>query len=377
MARPLKPTFSPAEQEELYRLTSDGPLEMTYMDNGAYGHQPMRTSEPNHLEKLLKAEQLVVAHSHWRQAPGYQVLPGESRHSLRVVPSEELLKLVHAWQDIADVMEFSASTGKQLSPRFTHFFTAYHRLMERYREELLQQREIFEPELTVNQVRQDIDKHLKEGFDHYQQVMQSHSVTRAIKQSQTNHNRNRRSLPSYPGVLLEAYSALYVLHLDLGYNVFSHSAMHKATYSRLREDLGTLLHARHRNPMWKDDLVGHLWKIEDAPERRFHAHLLLFYDGTTAEHHQEDANRLQQRWIEEITHQEGALYARREGQKPVWIPENKGYLITRHDETQIHQLKEYLDYLVQVDKLFGLETLPQARVFGKGNTPRKRTTPTD
>jgi hypothetical protein len=53
------------------------------------------------------------------------------------------------------------------------------------------------------------------------------------------------------------------------------------------------------------------------------------------------------------------------------------YLITRNDETQANQLKEYLSYLVQVDKLFGLETLPQARVFGKGNTPRKRTTRTD
>ncbi len=374
MARPLKPTFSPAEQEELDRLTSDGSLEMTYMDNGEYKHQRMRTSEPDHLGKLLKAEQLAVTHSHWRQAPSYQVLPIESRHSTRIVPSKELLELVRAWQDIVSVMETTASSGKKLSPRFTHFFTAYHPLMERYREALVQQKEISETEFTINELRQDIDTYLKEGFDHYQQAMQSHSVTRAIKQSQTNHNRNRRSLLNYVEVLLEAYSALYVLHLDLGYNVFNRSTMLKATYSRLREDLNTLFHARHRNPMWKDDLVGHLWKIEDAPERRFHAHLLLFYDGATAEHHQEDANRLQQRWIEEITHQDGALYARREGQKPVWIPENKGCLITRHDDTQIHQLKEYLDYLVQVDKLFGLETLPQARVFGKGNTPRKPTT---
>jgi hypothetical protein len=377
MARPLKPTFSSAEQEELYRLTSDGPLEMTYIDDGEYKHKRMLTSEADHLRYLLNAEQFAVAHIHWRQAPSCQVLLSENSHSKQLVPSRELLGLVQAWRDVASVLECSASTDKKLSPRLTHFFTAYHRLMGRYGETLLQRKEIFAPELTDDQLHQDINQDLKEGFEHYQQAMRTHSVTRAIKQSQTNHNRNRHSLLNYVEVLLEAHRELYLLHLDLGYNVFNHSAMHKATYSRLREDLNTLLHARHRNPMWKDDLVGHLWKIEDAPERRFHAHLFLFYDGATAEHHQEDATRLQQRWIKEITQQEGALYARKESEKEVWVPENKGYLITRNDETQANQLKEYLSYLVQVDKLFGLETLPQARVFGKGNTPRKRTTRTD
>lgn len=377
MARPLKPTFSPAEQEELYRLTSDGPLEMTYMDNGEYKNRLMGTSEPGHLRALIEAEQLAVAHSHWRQAPDYQVLPTESRHLIRIVPSEELLKLVHAWQDVDSVMETTASSGKKLSPRLEYLYTSYQLFMTHYRVKLLQQKEIFEPELTISQLRQDIDQLLKEGFDHYQQAMQSHAFTRAIKQNQTNHNRNRRSLLNYVEILLDAYSELYVLHLDLGYNVLNPSIMRTATYSRLREDLNTLFHARHRNPMWKDDLAGHLWKIEDAPERRFHTHLLLFYDGATAEHHQEDVNHLKQRWIEEITHQEGALYAREEGQKPVLVPENRGYLITRKDEAQIHKLKEYLDYLVQVDKLFGLETLPQARVFGKGNAPRQRATRSD
>ncbi|SES24102.1 Protein of unknown function [Vreelandella subterranea] len=369
MARPLKPTFNPAEREELHRLTSDGPLEMTYMNNGEYERQSMRTSEPDHLQQLLNAEQLAVTHSHWRQAPNYQLSPIESRHSIRVVPSDELRKLVYAWQDLADVMETSTSSAKQLSPRLEHFFAAYKTFMLRYREELLQQREVFDPGLNINTLRHDIDKHLEEGFDYYQQAIRSHTFRRAIKQNQTNHNRNRRSLLNYVEVLLEAYPSLYVLHLDLGYNVFNDATMLKATYSRLREDLNALLHARHRNPMWKDDLVGHLWKIEDAPLRRFHAHLFLFYNGVTAEHHQQDVNRLQQRWIEEITHQEGALYARRKGQKSVWVPENRGYLITSNDVTQVHQLKEYLNYLVQIDKLFGLETLPQARVFGKGNAP--------
>lgn len=373
MARPLKPTFSPAEQEELHRLTSDGPLEMTYMENGEYERQSMRTSEPDHLRQLLNAEQLAVTHNHWRQVPDFQLSPIESRHSIRVVPSDELLKLVYAWQDLADVMETSTSSAKQLSPRLEHFFTAYKTFMQRYREELLQQREVFDPGLNINTLRHDIEKHLEKGFDYYQQAIRSHTFTRAIKQNQTNHNRNRRSLLNYVEVLLKTYPSLYVLHLDLGYNVFNYSTMLKATYSRLREDLNALLHARHRNPMWKDDLVGHLWKIEDAPQRRFHVHLFLFYNGATAEHHQKDVNRLQERWIEEITQREGALYARRKGQKPVWVPENRGYLITSNDETQVHQLNKYLDYLVQIDKLFGLETLPQARVFGKGNAPRQPT----
>jgi len=370
MARPLEPTFTPAQQEELRRLASDDHLVM----QDAKGAEPMRTSEPDQLRWLLNAEPIVLAHSHSTTPPSYRT-HAASPPLVSLEPDAALKKIGYAWQHIHAVIGpfiMDEAPAKRLAPRLDAFYRAYKPLMEAYQYSLFNAEQVLHEDIC-----QDIDRLLKEGFDQYQQAVRSPEMKRAIKHHQVNHNRNRLSMLRYLDALFEAYPSLYVLHLDLGYSVYSPRAAIRATYPRLRKDLKTLFYARHANPMWKDDLVGHIWKIEDAPERRFHAHLLLFYDGTTTDHHREDAEQLKNRWIEEITHQEGALYERKGDPASVLVPENTGYLVSRDDQEAIDHLKTYLTYLIRVSQLFGQETHRKAHVFAKGHAPRRPTTHTE
>lgn len=368
MARPLEPTLNAAQQEELRRYISDEGLVM----QDATGAMPMRTSEPGQLHCLIEAEPIVLAHCQSQTPPGYRT--HQLAPPLVSLEPDKALREVHtAWKLIESAIGGFRSNEpdtptKQLSPRLEAFYQAYEPVISNYGYSLFNSEQVIDRDIC-----QDIDQLLTEGFTQFQEAIRSSDMKRTIKHHQVNHHRNRQALLRYLEALFSAYPSLYVLHLDLGYSVRSRQTMHRATYHRLREDLKTLFYARHANPMWKDDLVGHIWKIEDGPERRFHVHLLLFYDGAAADQHQEDAERLKQRWIHDITHQEGALYARQSDQTPILVPENIGHLITRDDLEAIQGLKDYLTFLIRISQLIGLETHRKAHVFSKGHAPRKKT----
>lgn len=372
MARPLKPTFTAAQQEELRRLTSDAPLVM----QNATRTQPMLTSEPGQLRQLIKAEAIVLTYCQAEAPPGYHTQPTTAAPSLvHVEPDPQLKRLQHAWKLIDGVANATNHTAtgeanKRLAPRLAAFHHTHQPLMEGYGNTFSDSEGVLAEPLC-----HDIDRLLKENFDNFQAAIRSPETQRHIKHHQIKHGRNRTSLLNYLDALFDAYPSLYVLHLNLGYDVLSRPAQLQATYSTLRKDLQTLFYARHTNPMWKDDLVGHIWKIDEAPERRFHAHLLLFYNGANAHQHKGDADILKHRWIEEITHQKGALYNRTDGQAPVLVPENIGYLVESDDKRAINDLKTYLTYLTRISQLFGLETTRQANVFSRGHLPRQPSSP--
>lgn len=368
MARPLKPTFTAAQQEELRRLTSDAPLVM----QSATRTQPMLTSEPDQLRQLIKAEAIVLTHCQAEAPPGYHIQPTTPGSSLVFVESDPQLKqLQFAWNlidGVANATNHTATGGanKRLAPRLAAFHHTHQSLMEVYGNTLSDSESVLEEPMC-----HDLDRLLKESFDNFQAAIRSPEIQRRIKHAQIKLGRTRASFLNYLEALFNRYSSLYVLHLDLGYDVLSRPAQLQATYSTLRDDLQTLFYARHTNPMWKDDLVGHIWKIDEAPERRFHAHLLLFYNGATAHQHKGDADILKHRWIEEITHRKGALYNRTDRQEPVLVPENIGYLVESDDKRAINDLKTYLTYLTRISQLFGLETTRQANVFSRGHLPRR------
>ncbi|WP_193085969.1 YagK/YfjJ domain-containing protein [Halomonas sp. FME65] len=367
MARPPTPTFTRAELEDLRRHAVGATLQMTW--TGETGS--IWNAEHDHLKTLVDAEHLLLAHKQWQQPPGFTTVPAAHPAWVMVEAEENLKNLINIWNNITDVTGPFAMTspdapGKRLAPRLDVFLRTYEPL-NLFLEVMRGQREIRYDEIPA------LEHTLTQLFNRYQEALRSRPLARAIEQGKINAKRNLRSLTNYVEDLYDTYASLYVVHLDLGYHIADRRNIANATYTRLREDLRTLFYARHRNPLWKDDLVGHIWKIEDAPLRRCHAHLLLFYRGSSAEQHREDVTHLQNRWIREITHQEGACFARldRKGDTPVWVPENTGYLIKKEDTEALGELTSYLHYLIKVDQLFGLEAGPKSYVFAKGNTPRR------
>lgn len=369
MARPPTPTFTRAELEALRRHAVGGTLQMTWA--GETGS--IWNAEHDHFKTLVDAEHLLLAHKQWQQPPGFSTVPTAHSEWVMVEPEENLKNLINTWNNIADVTGPFAMTSpdvpaKRLAPRLDAFLGAYEPL-SLFLEVIRGQREIRHDEIPA------LEHTLTQSFNRYQEALKHRPLARAIEQGKINAKRNLRSLTGYMEALFETYASLYVMHLDLGYHIADRRNIAKATYTRLREDLRTLFYARHRNPLWRDDLVGHIWKIEDAPIRRCHAHLLLFYQGSTAEQHREDVTHLQNRWIREITEQEGACFARRNRKEdaPVWVPENTGYLIEREDKEALSELTSYLHYLIKVDQLYGLEAKPKSYIFAKGNAPRRYT----
>lgn len=369
MARPPTPTFTRAELEDLRSYAVGRELQITWEG----GTKEIQTAESDHLNDLASAEHLLLAHKQWQQPPGLTTAPADHPAWAWVEAEEKLKNLINTWNNIAGVVGSVAVTSpdapnKRLAPRLDAFFSTYEPLSD-FMEFIRGHREI---EIDIIPA---LEYTLTQSFNRYQEALRSRPLARAIEQGKINAKRNLRSLTGYVDALFDTYASLYVVHLDLGYHIANNRNI--ATYTRLREDLRTLFYARHRNPLWKDDLVGHIWKIEDAPLRRWHAHLLLFYKGSTAEQHREDVTHLQNRWIREITHQEGACFARlnegknEEERVPVWVPENTGYLIEKEDTEALDELTSYLHYLIKVDQLFGLEAGPKSYVFAKGNTPRR------
>lgn len=366
MARPPTPTFTRAELNDLRCYAVGRSLQITRANQT----DTIWNVENDHFKMLVDAEHLLMAHQQWQQPPGFTTVPAAHPAWVMVEAEKSLKDLVITWNNIASVIGSVVSTSpdapnKRLAPRLDAFFSTYEPLSD-FLEVILGQREIETDHIPA------LEHTLTQSFNRYQEALRSRPLARAIEQGKINARRNLRSLTNYVDALFDTYASLYVVHLDLGYHLADRRNIANATYTRLREDLRTLFYARHRNPLWKDDLVGHIWKIEDAPLRRCHAHLLLFYRGNTADQHQEDVTHLQNRWIREITQQEGACFARMNeaGRPPVWFPENTGSLISKEDTRTIDTLKQYLHYVIKMDALFGLEAQPNAYIFAKGNNPR-------
>lgn len=389
MAAPLKPAFAP-EHYSLLRSHAVGKGMRAIWKNGS---QKLITHEPDHLMSLVQAEYRVLALS--RQTRRADItLEWIDHHRAYVNNDENMTRLVHTWRSIntviAETQSFATKTGgplKELAYRLAAFYAAFKPLMNNYGQDLTSTEPLFSPHVPIEAIAEDIRRHVQQGYKQYQAAMKDPERLRAIKRIKTNQRRNRHSLFRYVDALFHAHGPLYLIHLDLGYAPFAQQTAAQvtaqATYANLREDLRTLFYARKRDYMLKDDLVGHIWKIEDSPFRRFHAHLLLFYRNNADKSHQgdiaqqqEEMKALHNHWIHDITQGTGACYQRLSGtDTPVWVPEDTGYVIDSEDHDARRELTRYLDYLITIDQLIGLEAKPKMPVFSKGHMPRQPKTP--
>lgn len=389
MAAPLKPAFAPEHHSALRSCAIGEGMETIWKG----GSEKIITYEPDHLMGLMRAECSILALS--QQAPFPDVtLKRIDQHTAELEHDENMARLIHAWGNINTVMgetqSFATKTGgplKELAYRLEAFHAAFKPLMDQYSQDLTSTEPLFSPNVPIEAIAENIRRHVQQGYKQYQAFMQNPTLLRAMEQTKINRRRNRRAILRYVDALFHAHGSLYLIHLDLGYAPFSQQTAAQvtaqATYANLREDLRTLFYARKRDYMLKDDLVGHIWKIEDSPFRRFHAHLLLFYRNNADKPHQgdiaqqqEEMKALHNHWIHDITQGTGACYQRLSGtDTPVWVPEDTGYVIDQEDHDARRELTRYLDYLITIDQLFGLKAKPKMPVFSKGHMPRQPKTP--
>ncbi|GGB82088.1 hypothetical protein GCM10011352_04870 [Marinobacterium zhoushanense] len=357
MARPLKPIFEREEIERFIQPTLSGVLRM----NALKVSEKIKTSEEGFLRNVLSAESLVLKLSHQNAPPGFQVRGEDPLMSIDA--SHELLRLGADWRGLNAILNGGDKKGdsepeRKIMPRFLAFYESFEPLMRKY-----------SGDLTVggggyfsNVFVEEFGFLLKKGFDEFQLTIRSQEIATATKRLQTRINRNRLQQQRYLDSLLESYGDLYVVYLNLGYDIYQP----RRSYNAIRRDFEYFMKERRHNPLWKDDLAGFLWKLSDGVERGYHYHLILFYRGDRVEQHLQDKRLLSDKWVKETTEGVGAWFEQvlPAGQEcDFLLPDG---IVSCEGGESYERLIGFIHYLNKLDYLIQLEVPKGANVYGRG-----------
>ena len=372
MARPPIPTLNNKEREELLKQDLTGRINV----RGVYSAQKndledrslkFITNWENEHIKLALIEDLLIKVAQnkcefiFDQKPG---VLGQTLYFCNKDANQLVSAAIGMNQHRSTCFVVKDHVRPSLNPRLACFYDHFHWIVSTVTKKNSQGIYFFHHSNDVQAFYKSL-----EG---YQNCLKTDSVTMALKKWRSQHRRNQESLTSYIDELLDLYGNLYVINMHLGFNIEANGVRLLSGYDQITEGLKKLLHAKHRNPMWKDDLVGHIWKVEHVEDFGFTVRLLLFYRGETSADHQDDANEIALRWLYQVTEKRGVILSRDPRQnRELLMPENVGKLIKKEDADSINELKRYLNYLLQIENLFGVKG-QAINVFNKGYLPKQK-----
>lgn len=359
MARPLKPTFDQEEMERYIHPTLKGGLRMYALDaSEVIKTKIVITSEEDFLRAVISAESFILKLSHLSVPPRYQV--GGHDPLMFIIASPELIHLGGVWKSLNAIL--SGRVGEcQVMPRMLVFYRAFELLMSAYAESL----GLGEQYLAQESI-DEFEQLLATEFENFKTGVNLPAIATTTKRLQTRINRNRLQQQKYLDSLLDRYKSLYVVYLDLGYNLFHPGFSRYKGYDSIQDHFASFMKERRHNPLWKDDLVGFIWKLSDGVERGYHYHLILFYRGESADRHRQDKQQLLNKWINEITGGTGAYFEQvlPEGQQYNFLaPEG---LVSRDQPDGYDRIVGFIHYLNKLDCLIQMVLPKGANVYGRG-----------
>ncbi|ATG88309.1 YagK/YfjJ domain-containing protein [Methylomonas koyamae] len=182
--------------------------------------------------------------------------------------------------------------------------------------------------------------------------------------------KNHDGMMRYIDSLFEHYSRLVVIRLDLYEDgpIMSQSDIQKK-YWQAKHDFRHLLNNARMYSLF-DARVGYIWSLEYGPERGFHYHLVLFFDGSQVRDDVYLAREIGEYWLY-ITKSRGDYWncnANKEKYGQLGIG-----TIHYSDLEKINCLKQAAAYLVKVDHYVRMLTADNGRTFGRGEILPPRT----
>lgn len=206
-------------------------------------------------------------------------------------------------------------------------------------------------------------KHLNECLDRMRQEVKSKQFLSKLNSYQRSSNKNYKELTEYVDALFERYSRLLVLRVDLSYS----KENSKITQAEATRDRKRLFENARSNKMF-DDMVGYIWKLEHGPEKGFHYHVMMFFDGARVREDITKASLIGRYWMNVVTRGRG-LYYNCNAAKRVY--KSCGIGMVDHRDTQLRVgLQNAVVYLAKTDLYMRLQTL--GRGMGKMNRPTPR-----
>jgi hypothetical protein len=203
----------------------------------------------------------------------------------------------------------------------------------------------------VFQVRQDVHS------ETFKSVI--YNANRASK-------KNHEGLMRYIDSLFEHYYQLVGVRIDLGYRKGNIIKCHDdilQKYWEAKQDFQRLLNNAKKNRLFQY-LVGYVWTLEYGPDKGFHYHLILFFDGSQVRQDVTLGIMVGDYWVNTITGNRG-VYWNCNDNKDDYFECGIGS-VHYSDSIKRNYLKNAAAYLIKVDHYARMLTPDKGRTFGRG-----------
>lgn len=220
--------------------------------------------------------------------------------------------------------------------------------------------------IDIDQLKALSFKQVQQGFDRFKRSRDKETNDFCRLES-----RNRERLSNYLGDLIDHYSKLLFVRVDLAY---LKDKQHKVNVWQFQQDVRELLGFIQDGDRCFRDLEGYAWALEQGEDKGFHCHLLLIYNGSTRQKDYYLADQTIQRW-QEITEGNGYGFNCN-------TPEHKSQfrkmdslgigMIHRDNDREVKNAINTCSYLVNPEKSHQKlrVKLPRMHTFGTGSYKR-------
>jgi len=194
---------------------------------------------------------------------------------------------------------------------------------------------------------------------------------REVDEFEESEAHNRQQLMTYIDQLIQHYSKLLFVRVDLAYLKEKHANIDIRLF---RDDVRKLIGYIQDGDKCFSDLEGYAWALEQGEEKGYHCHLLLIYNGAVRKQDYYYANEVIERW-KQITQQDGYGFNcnSTEHKEQFRKLDKLGVgMIYRTDHKSVENAKSACSYLVNPEKTDQyLRVKPyRMRTFGTGSYRR-------
>lgn len=194
----------------------------------------------------------------------------------------------------------------------------------------------------------------------YRLAVSQSGFKQACRKYQRASVKNLKGVMNYIRHMQERHSRLLVLRVDLSW---ANEHKDDITADDARKYRQQLLRNMQNNPLFRH-VLGTVWKLEYAPHRKFHYHMLFLLNGNKVQQDGTIAHAFGEYWKNIITKGKG-IYYNCNANKARYENCCLGKL-ERDDNSKDKGLLQALSYITKIDACARLVLPGNARTFGRG-----------
>lgn len=232
--------------------------------------------------------------------PGQLIQPGDfGSPDMRLGPDRLLQTLIDSYAVLMTLFqETELGRHYQPSPYASRFLMAFGNC------EYLHHTVYHQPPVFTSEGARQTVADLNQRLMHWYQSTKQPDCLQECQRNRRNSRNNYRRLHKLIEALFTCYSRLMVVRIDLGYSQWDGPYIDAETARFHREKL---CQAFQTYPLF-DHLVGYAWKLEWQPQKGFHYHMLMFWDGHQAQQSLTYGRETGELWAQQITGGQGIYY---------------------------------------------------------------------